>query len=311
MKQLLLGTTAYRSIRAEAERGEPAQATLVVFPDGKYLRALLKECAKAFFCAEEGTRTAELIDKEIYSDCLFFPAEGGKLTAEHCVRIVEEGMLRPVEGERKLFVLDAFDTAAPLVQNKLLKSLEEPPAGVHFLLGAQSEYPVLPTVLSRVKKYETPPFSEEQIASALKRKFGGETEAAASASGGIFSVGESLLGDGGEEFRLAERFLSLENTETFCREMGEYKNRREFFAALKALLKDILFLGTGQERYARTGSERARALAREFPTGAALRALALTEEAEKQIQFNAGFASCLYRLALAVKEEKYKWQRLS
>ena len=86
MRQLLRTTTAYRAMA----QGD-LRTVLVLFPDGKYLRMLLKECAKRFFGAEDGSRTAALIEKEAFSDCPIFPAEGGKLTADDCGRIVEEG----------------------------------------------------------------------------------------------------------------------------------------------------------------------------------------------------------------------------
>ena len=103
-----------------------AQSTLVVFDDAVYLRALLKECAKAFFGAEEGSRVARLIDSESYLDCKILPPEGGKLTAETVSALPAESMLRPAEGKNKLYVLSSFESVTPLVQNKLLKLLEEP-----------------------------------------------------------------------------------------------------------------------------------------------------------------------------------------
>ena len=260
---------------------------------------------QALFRREDGSRTAALIEKEAFSDCPIFPAEGGKLTADDCGRIVEESLLAPVEGEKKLFVLDAFHQAPALVQNKLLKIVEEPPKGVYFLLGAEAEFSVLPTVLSRTVRFSVPPFSEEQIAEALARKYPGEEVArAAGASGGVFSVGESLLLGGGEMFALARQFLSLQDTELFCRAMGERKEKREFFAVLKSLLRDMLMQAAGQTQYVRSPE-----LCEGYPLGAIIAALALVGEAEKQIQFNANFASCLYTLALGIKEEKEKWQR--
>ena len=311
MQELFRKTSVYRAISSAREETF-SQAVLVVFPDGKYLRQLLKECAKAFFGAEDGSRVAELIEKESFSDCRFYPAEDKKLTADDCAESIEESLLRPVEGDKKLFILDGFHLATPLVQNKLLKILEEPPAGVHFLLGAETEFPVLPTVLSRVKKFAIAPFSEEDIEWALHRKYPmQDISEAAAGSGGIFSVGESLLVGGGEEFRLAEQFLSLNHLEAFCRENGERKNKREFFAALKACLRDMLFFGTGQRKYTKLKGDSIETLAAEYPTGAVIAALELVSEAEKQITFNANFASCLYALGLGMKEEKIKWQRLS
>ena len=303
MKELFRSTNAYRAM-ARAEFG----TALVLFPDGKYLRGLLKECAANFFGAADGSRTAALIESETYSDCLFFPAAGGKLNVDDCERISEESLLAPVEGKKKLFVLDAFDSAPALVQNKLLKLLEEPPAGVYFLLGAEEEYGVLPTVLSRAVKYVVPPFSEEAIGRALARKYPAEkrenVSRAAGASGGIFSVGENLLLGGGEQFSLALGFLSLKDTELFCRELGEKKIGKEFFAALKSLLRDMLMQAAGQTQYVRSPE-----LAEGYPMGAIVAAISLVGEAEKQIRINANFASCLYALALGIEEEKKKWQK--
>ena len=97
---LLRSTRVYRSMR-----GDVSHTTLVTFPDEKYLRALLKECAKAFFHAEDGSREAKLIAEEHFSDCIILPEAGGKLTAELGGRIIDESILRPVEEAKKLFVL--------------------------------------------------------------------------------------------------------------------------------------------------------------------------------------------------------------
>lgn len=310
MRELLRSTTAYRAIAEDFRNDAPSQATLILFADGKNLRALLKECAKAFFGAEDGSRECALIEKERYSDCLFFPAAGGKLTADDVANMIDESLLSPVEGTKKLFVLDAFHAASPLVQNKLLKLLEEPPKGAYFLLGAEAEYPVLPTVRSRVRKIAENPFPEHKIAEALRRKYPlQETEQAAAASGGNFSVAESLLAGGGEQFRLATQFLTADDVAAFCRSIGEYPEKRAFFSALTLLLRDMLFFREGQGKYAALRD--ARALAEEYPSGAIVAALELVGEAEKQIQFNANFGQCIFTLALAIREEKTKWQKLS
>ncbi len=312
MKELLRETRCFKRLSADARAGRHPDAVLVIFPDAKYLRALLKECAKAFFAAEEGSRTAALIDKESYSDCLFFPAPGAKLAVDDAARIVEESLLRPVEGERKLFVLDAFQTASALVQNKLLKVLEEPPRGVSFLLGASAEHAVLSTVLSRAEKFTEPPFAEESILNALRRMYPEEAgkERAAAASGGILSQAERLMAGGGESFRLAEEFVQNDAPEAFCRKADKL-DKEAFFAALERLLFDMLLIRTGQERFAGRMDERVRELAARYPAGAVLSALEGVREAEKRVNFNAGLGQSLYVLALGMKEEQTKWQKLS
>lgn len=313
MKELLRSTNAYAAVLADAEKGNAAQTVLVVFPDEANLRALLTECAKAFFCARDGSRVASLIGEEAYADCLFFPEAGGKLTAEAGSRILDESALRPVEGGKKLFVLDAFHTVTPLVQNKLLKVLEEPPEGVGFLLGAANAYSVLPTVRSRAKTVTVPPFSEEAVLAALARNHAGEAgiAEAAAACGGVYSVAESLLAGGGSDFSLAERFLAGGETETICRAIGERKEKRAFFAALRLVLRDMLLYAAGQERYAaRTGGGIER-LAREYPAGAISAAIGLVAQAERDVQFNTNAGQAALALAIGIGKEREKWQKLS
>ena len=312
MRTLLRATTAYGAIRAEAMRGELPHATLVLFPDESNLRALLRECAKAVFNAADGSREERLIESECFADCIFLPAAGEKLTVKDGARVIDESLLRPLEGEKKLFVIDAFHAAPTLVQNKLLKVLEEPPTGVYFLLGASTESAVLPTVLSRVVCHAEPPFSEEAIFDALVRagKSEGAREAAA-ACGGVYSLALELLEGGGEEFRLAEEFLSGERVEELCRALGEKKQKLAFFAAVRLLLRDMLFIATGRERYAAIKSDTVYNLAKKYPAGALLSAIGFVADAERDLKFNANPGQAAYTLALRIRKETEKWKRLS
>ena len=306
MKTLLHSTNAYLSMKRDV-----SPATLIVFPDAKYLRALLKECAKAFF-GEENSRRSSLIDEESFSDCLILPKEGAKLSVDDAARIIDESLLHPVEEEKKLFVLDAFDTASQLVQNKLLKILEEPPAGVYFLLGASSEGAVLPTVLSRMRKISVPFFAEEEVLAALKRGHDRDPglARAAAASGGVYSLAEELLA-GGENFRIAERLFEGNDLEKLSREAADIKDRRALFAALALTARDLLLYKTGQGQFASLKSERLEALAKSYSEGALLAAARYIQSAEREVQFNASMRQCLYTLGLRIQEEKTRWQKLS
>ena len=306
MKTLLRSTNAYLAMKREV-----SPATLIVFPDAKYLRTLLKECAKAFF-GEDNLRRCGLIDEESFSDCLILPKEGAKLSVDDAAHIIDESLLHPVEEDKKLFVLDAFDTASQLVQNKLLKILEEPPAGVYFLLGASSEGAVLPTVLSRMSKISVPPFSEEEVLAALNRGHAREQglARAAAASGGVYSLAEELI-SGGENFRIAERLFEGKDLEKLSREAADIKDRRALFAALALTARDLLLYKTGQGQYASLKGEGLEALAEGYSEGALLAAARFIQSAEREVQFNASMRQCLYTLGLRIQEEKTRWQKLS
>ena len=304
MQQLFRSTTAYRALRESAAQGEAAHFTLVLFPDERYLRAFLTACAAAFFGAEDGSREARLIHAESYSDCLFYPAAGGKLSADLAGEISDESLLRPVESDKKLFVLDAFQNVTPLVQNKLLKLLEEPPQGVYFLAGATAEHTVLPTVLSRANVRRVSPFSEEQVAGALVRMHpeAGDVRAAAAACGGVLSVAEDLLAGGGEDFRLAQKFLAGGDLVSVCREAGE--RGKAFFAAVRLVLRDVLLTATGQAKYCVLSARELAPLAARYPAGAIIDALGCVTDAEREISFNANVAQAALTLALRIAKAK-------
>ena len=294
MRQLFRSTNVYRAFSEGARTGETAHFTLVLFPDAAYLRALLKECAKAFFAAEDGSREEKLIEAESFSDCLFYPAAGGKLSADLAGEITDESLLRPVEGE-----------------NKLLKLLEEPPQGVYFLAGATAEHTVLPTVLSRANVRRVPPFAEEAVEGALRRLHPAAegVHACAAACGGVLSAAEALLAGGGEDFRLAEQFLAGKDLVPLCRRAGE--RGAPFFAAVRLVLRDVMFCAAGQERYLALPASEVRPLAARYPAGAAAAALGFAAQSERELIFNANGAQAALTLALRIGKELEQWHKLS
>lgn len=83
------------------------------------------------------------------------PDEGKKLLS---VKNVRESCLSrlyasPAEGANKVFLFPDCDNLQPVVQNALLKSVEEPPEDTMFIFCASSREVLLPTVISRLTEY--------------------------------------------------------------------------------------------------------------------------------------------------------------
>ena len=85
MQTLLKTTKAYNLLKTESREGRFAHAYLLLLNDPKNLKEALKIFAKLFFDCEDlykKQRVFELIDTENFSDCLFFPSDGKKLTVD-------------------------------------------------------------------------------------------------------------------------------------------------------------------------------------------------------------------------------------
>jgi DNA polymerase III subunit delta' len=76
----------------------------------------------------------------------------------------------PFESKRRVFVLERVDTMNDEVANRLLKTLEEPPAFVHLILLTDQLGRVLETVVSRCQLVRFDPLAAERIAAMLEEE---------------------------------------------------------------------------------------------------------------------------------------------
>lgn len=78
--------------------------------------------------------------------------------------------LYPADGAHKVYIIDGADVLNEQKQNTLLKTLEEPPEFVTFILIARSSDAFLPTVLSRCARLSMSPLSDGLLEKALREK---------------------------------------------------------------------------------------------------------------------------------------------
>lgn len=325
MQILLKNTQSYRILKGESEENRLSHAYLLLLDDAKILRSAIKTFAKLFFLQDgkEDGRVSRLIDGENFADCVFLPEEGKKLNVEDAEKIKEESQLRPVEGEKKVFVLADFSQANAQTQNKLLKLLEEPPKGVYFLLGATSVFSILPTVLSRTKRLEIQPFSVEETAEFLHRLYGEKydedryTFCAVASGGKLGEAQDALKSD--EYARLLENAFALALTPlkklpNLVRQMGECKKQKELLSLLRLVFRDALLIKMQSERGENTQKrillkkerEKLIAVSKEYSFSALLFAQEAISAAEKQVTFNAVFPQCIELCIASIHEKNGK-----
>ncbi len=95
----------------------------------------------------------------------------GNITAEECNDINRKISLKSFESEYKILIIWMPEYLTKN-GNKLLKLIEEPPPNTLFLLVAESEEQILPTILSRTQLVKIPLLSNEEIEVALELRAG-------------------------------------------------------------------------------------------------------------------------------------------
>jgi DNA polymerase-3 subunit delta' len=81
--------------------------------------------------------------------------------------IQADAQLRPVMGRKKVYLILGAEELADEAANRLLKTLEEPPPFVVFLLTAVEHGAVLPTIVSRCQEIRLRPAARAELAAAL------------------------------------------------------------------------------------------------------------------------------------------------
>ncbi|HRO87571.1 MAG: DNA polymerase III subunit gamma/tau [Chiayiivirga sp.] len=115
--------------------------------------------------------------------------------------VIENAQYLPTRGRYKVYLIDEVHMLSKNAFNALLKTLEEPPEHVKFLLATTDPQKLLPTVLSRCLQFHLRRLSEEQIAGQIRHILTAEGVAAeegaiaqlAHAADGSLRDGLSLL----------------------------------------------------------------------------------------------------------------------
>lgn len=82
--------------------------------------------------------------------------------------IVEEVRYSPTEGKYKVYIIDEVHMLSAGAFNALLKTLEEPPSYVIFILATTEVHKIPITILSRCQRYDFRRITVEEIAGRLK-----------------------------------------------------------------------------------------------------------------------------------------------
>ena len=310
--ELIKSTNAYKIISGEKKRGALSHAYLIVCPDGDFLREYLKVFARLIACDSDGCgkcRVCRLIAEEGYADCSFYPKEGSKILTADIDDLLSQTHIRPIENQTRIFVLSGVENMNSSAQNKILKTLEEPPANVCIIMGATADYSLLPTVKSRVKRIDIPPFGDKILKNTLIGEFTDvkKLEKAISSGGGRLSQIVKIYND-----------AEIDRTSELCRQVLKgMKSSKEVLIYSAKIDKDNIakFIGEMKVEVMRIAKLKIAGLLNdkdldEYPIGALVAIEDLLAKKERALNFSSNVVMTADSVLLGILEEKYKWQKL-
>ena len=129
--------------------------------------ALVSSCGGCGVCPE-----CARARRGVHPDLHVVEREGDLIRVEQVEPVIADLSLKPFAAGRRVWVIPEVEYLHPAAANKLLKSIEEPPDYVFFLLVTDRVERVLPTIVSRCQLVEFRPLSDVDVAAYLRESHG-------------------------------------------------------------------------------------------------------------------------------------------
>jgi DNA polymerase-3 subunit delta' len=123
---------------------------------------LVSECGVCGACPE-----CERARHGLHPDLHLLEREGDVYRVEQIEPVIADLSLKPFSASHRVWVIPEVEYLNPQSANKLLKSIEEPPSYVVFLLVTDRLERVLPTIVSRCQVVEFRPLSDTEVSAYL------------------------------------------------------------------------------------------------------------------------------------------------
>ena len=157
-----------RTLKNALASNKIAHAYLFCGPRGTGKTSMAKLFAKALNC-EEGighqcnkcSNCLEVIDGS-HPDVIEIDAASNN-GVEQVRDLIDKVNYLPIKGRYKVYIIDEVHMMTANAFNALLKTLEEPPAHVIFILATTEPHNILPTILSRCQRYDFTKVSDADI----------------------------------------------------------------------------------------------------------------------------------------------------
>ena len=307
--------SAVSALISDFEQNRMPAALLITGEVGIGKKTLAELLAKGILCRSEGERPCEKCKsckrcaQGTHAD-LLMPAENPSrksIGVEELRRVLDALTRHSFEGGARVVLIREAHRMTPQAQNCILKSLEEAEQGTHFILIADSEAAVLPTIRSRCRILRMPQMDGQRIRNELKKRFGNDDRAikAALDCGGSIGKAFTLMEDDAywqARGVFENTFLSVSKPGDIPAAAKQLKDLKEQSALLLDIFDVFLSRAEKHQEDLPDGWENA-----DSDSLLSLRESVLS--ARKKTASNVGWPVVSEELLLSVIKEKIKWQQ--
>ena len=163
-----------KTLRNSLKENRMAHAYIFTGPRGVGKTTTARLIAKGLNCLENGITDSpcnecancKAIENGSFYDLIEIDAASNRGIDE--IRELKEKVnYKPAQGRKKVYIIDEVHMLTKEAFNALLKTLEEPPEFVIFILATTEPDKILDTILSRCQRYDFLPLTKEEVKEKL------------------------------------------------------------------------------------------------------------------------------------------------
>lgn len=321
--ELIFKSRAYNIVSQDTKLGRISHAYLFLSKDENYLYKFSENIAKLLINLNENENIGKnnlRIEKHIHPDVKFFGLDKN-IDSATATELVESTNYSPFESDKKIYLLFNVQNMNESAQNKILKTIEEPPKNTYFLLLGSSASKLLPTIISRVKQVELDEISSNDIASLLIKNGISETKAhiCADSANGNASFAEKLAND--DSFidfynQIVSALFEINGSRDVLKYSvyfnGKNIDKKEFLDILMMLARDVSMIISKSENLVinKNCITKLKVVAAMLNLDATTTIIAECLKQKKNLEFNVNQTSVVDSVLFKIAEVKVKCRRL-
>ncbi|MBR4136498.1 MAG: DNA polymerase III subunit gamma/tau [Bacteroidales bacterium] len=163
------------TLKNALKTNQVAQAFLFCGPRGVGKTTCARILAKALNCQHltaEGEPCNECPSCRSFNESTLFNVfeldAASKNSVDDMRMLVDQVRIPPQDGPYKVYIIDEVHMLSQSAFNAFLKTLEEPPAFVKFIMATTEKHKILPTILSRCQVYDFKRITDQDIVKHLQ-----------------------------------------------------------------------------------------------------------------------------------------------
>lgn len=172
--EIIVNSADFAFLAPNFEEGKIGASYIFASSDQKLLKTLMELLLSKFYCNnlinDKACCRCENCDKitnRTHIDVTYFGAKESNIKKDEIRILLENAITRPFESKHKFLIIEHGEFLSDIVQNLLLKTLEDMPKFVTIIILTQSLSKILPTIKSRCQTYQIKPLLRQDLIKIL------------------------------------------------------------------------------------------------------------------------------------------------